>query len=189
VVRLATPEDVPALAHALARSFDDDPVAVFSQPRASSRRRQLAFFYRGRLETVLREEMVFCDDERRGAAMWMPHDRFQPPLREQVRLIRIVSRNTPWALVGFARMEKHHPHEPHYYLGTLGVSPEAQGQGLGSALLTPMLERCDREGVSAYLESSKKSNIAFYGRHGFRVTGEIRFPRGPKLWLMWRDPR
>ena len=52
-----------------------------------------------------------------------------------------------------------------------------------------MLERCDREGVGAYLESSKERNVAFYGRHGFRVTGETRFPRGPRLWLMWRDPR
>jgi hypothetical protein len=52
-----------------------------------------------------------------------------------------------------------------------------------------MLDRCDSEGVGAFLESSKERNIAFYARHGFRVTSEVRFPGGPPLWLMWRDPR
>jgi GNAT superfamily N-acetyltransferase len=71
----------------------------------------------------------------------------------------------------------------------LGTDPSAQGQGLGSAVLHPVLEQCDADGVGAYLESSKERNIGFYARHGFRVTAELRMPRGPKLWAMWREPR
>ncbi|HEV2061722.1 MAG TPA: GNAT family N-acetyltransferase [Solirubrobacteraceae bacterium] len=189
MVRLATAEDVPALADALARAFDDDPLAQFASPRASSRPRRQRFFFAGRLRTLIGEEMTYCDPQRRGAALWAPPDRWHAPPREQVRLLRMLNHRSPWVAAGFARMERLHPREPHYYLSTLGVAPEAQGRGLGSALLEPMLERCDREGVPAYLESSKERNIAFYGRHGFRVTREMRFPRGPKLWLMWRDPR
>ena len=71
----------------------------------------------------------------------------------------------------------------------LGTDPAAQGRGLGSAVLRPVLEQCDRDGVGAFLESSKERNIDFYARHGFRVTSEIRLPRGPLMWQMWRDPR
>jgi ribosomal protein S18 acetylase RimI-like enzyme len=189
VVRLATHDDVPALARSLAAAFDDDPVAVFSNPRARSRPRRLAYFFSLRLRTLLPEELCFCDDDRLGAALWAPHDRWQPPPREQLALVRLVNLRLPLVAAGFGRLERLHPHEPHYYLSTLGVAPAAQGRGLGSTLLAPMLERCDREGVGAYLESSKERNVAFYGRHGFRVTREMRFPRGPKLWLMWREPR
>jgi hypothetical protein len=54
-------------------------------------------------------------------------------------------------------------------------------------VLRPVFERCDADGVGIYLESSKERNISFYARHGFRVTGEVRLPRGPRMWLMWRE--
>ena len=57
------------------------------------------------------------------------------------------------------------------------------------ALLAPVLGRCDREGLPAYLESSKESNIAYYERFGFAVIGELQAaPGGPTLWPMWREP-
>jgi hypothetical protein len=55
-------------------------------------------------------------------------------------------------------------------------------------MLEPVLKQCDADGIAAYLESSKERNIDFYARHGFRVTGELRLPRGPTVWPMWRDP-
>ena len=189
MVRVATEVDVPALADTLARAFHDDPVSVFSSPRESSRPRRLRFFFTGRLRTLVGEELCFCTEDRAGAAVWAPPDRWQVPPREAIRLVRVTNHRAPWFLAGVARVDKAHPHVPHYYLAHLGVTPEAQGRGLGSALLAPMLERCDREGVGAYLESSKERNVAFYARHGFRVTDEVDFPRGPRLWLMWRDPR
>ena len=75
-------------------------------------------------------------------------------------------------------VESRHPSLPHYYLGGLGTDPQWQGRGLGSAVLGPVLEICDRDGVPAYLESSKETNIGFYGRHGFEVTDEVSVPDG-----------
>jgi hypothetical protein len=51
------------------------------------------------------------------------------------------------------------------------------------------LERCDDEGIPAYLEATSAGNRDLYLRHGFEVIEEARWPGGgPPLWLMWREP-
>ena len=56
--------------------------------------------------------------------------------------------------------------------------------------MRPILERCDRERLPAYLEATTPRNRACYERQGFRVTEEFHFPKdGPPSWRMWREPR
>ncbi len=59
----------------------------------------------------------------------------------------------------------------HCYLLFLGVEPGQQQQGIGSLLIKPVLKRADEEGLPCYLETMKEVNLAFYGKHGFRVGG------------------
>ena len=86
-------------------------------------------------------------------------------------------------------VERRHPADRHLYLAVLGVEPVRQGGGLGSTLIQPGLGLCDGEGLAAYLETGNERNLAFYGRHGFDVTGELTLPKGPPVWLMRRPPR
>lgn len=194
-VRQAAPEELPALARVLTRAFADDPVTAWLWPDESNRVERLARFFADVFMERLapgRDE-IFTDDCLRGVASWTPPGQGDIAPLEMLRLLPILASvcrsRLPRALRTLAYMEAQFPEAPHWHLPFLGVSPEHQGHGLGAALMHPMLARCDREGVGAYLESSKERNVAFYGRHGFRVTQEMRFPRGPKLWLMWRDPR
>jgi GNAT superfamily N-acetyltransferase len=188
VIRTATDADAPGLAGMLGRAFDDDPVARWALPNDRRRPGRLRRFYTERLRTLVGEELVFCDADHRGAALWAPPDRWHTPASELLRT-RIVTLRSPLVLAGGLRVESRHPAVPHYYLAVLGVDPAAQGTGLGTRLMRPMLDRCDTEGVPAYLESSKERNLRFYARHGFRVTEEVKVPLGPPLWLMWREPR
>jgi GNAT superfamily N-acetyltransferase len=125
-------------------------------------------------------------------ALWLPPGGHPFGLADQLRVLpaqlRVFGRHLRRAIGAQRAVERHHPREPHWYLDYIAVAPGGQGRGAGSALLAPMLERCDREGVPAYLESSKERNLAFYARHGFRVAREIELPDGPPIWLMWRDP-
>jgi hypothetical protein len=50
----------------------------------------------------------------------------------------------------------------------------------------PIVARCDEEGLPAYLESSKESNVAFYARHKFAVSMPFELKGGPTLYFMWR---
>jgi ribosomal protein S18 acetylase RimI-like enzyme len=86
-------------------------------------------------------------------------------------------------------MKRHHPSDDHWYLAMLGTEPAQQGRGVGSAVLEPVLERADLDGVGAYLESSNPVNLAFYERHSFRPTGTLDPGGCPPLTTMWRDPQ
>ena len=83
-----------------------------------------------------------------------------------------------------------HPDEPHWYLLALGTRAATQGHGLGARIVRPVLERCDREGIGAYLESSNPRNIPFYHRLGFEIVNENWTPDNVAVMTgMWRAPR
>ncbi len=89
-----------------------------------------------------------------------------------------------------AAMSRKHPAEPHFYLFAIAARPEAQGKGLGGALMREALARIDREGMPAYLENSKERNLGFYRHFGFEVREQIKAADdAPPLWAMWREPR
>jgi GNAT superfamily N-acetyltransferase len=194
-VRRATPGELSALAHVLTHAFEDDPVAAWFFPDAARRTEQLARFY-GDLflaRMALGRDEIYTDDGLRGVASWTPpglgHTSTIDNLRLLPRMAALWGRRLPRALRGLSYMESRFPAEPHWHLPFLGVLPEAQGQGIGTSLMLPILERCDRDGTPVYLEASTLRNRALYMRHGFVVLDEMRMPGdGPPLWRMWREP-
>jgi ribosomal protein S18 acetylase RimI-like enzyme len=193
-VRAATTADVAGIATTLARAFVDDPVKLFLSGGEEVPQAKRESFFRvfGRMQ--LRHGHFYTTSGREGAAMWAPPGRWKAPLVQIVKttpaFIRLYGLRYFPNLSVLSTLEAAHPREPHYYLELIGTDPTYQGRGIGSALMRPVLDRCDDEGVGAYLESSKEVNVPFYSRHGFEVIGEIRHRRnGPRQWLMWRDPR
>jgi ribosomal protein S18 acetylase RimI-like enzyme len=89
----------------------------------------------------------------------------------------------------FGEMAAYHPRDPHCYLPMIGVEPHLHRQGLGSALLTKALSRCDQEHMPAYLESSNSANTALYQRLGFETLGGIRAGHSPPMIPMLRGAR
>lgn len=193
-VRKATAADIPALAQALTRSFHDDPVMTYLVPEHNQLTRLRRFFEIDLKHLALpHEESYTTVGHVMGAALWAPPDKWKPPLVAQLRsapgFLRAMGSRMRAALNLMTLVEKKHPRSPHYYLSTLGTDPDYQRKGVGSAVMQPVLDRCDEQGVPAYLESSKEVNVPFYRRHGFEVTEELRVPDGPTLWLMWREPQ
>jgi GNAT superfamily N-acetyltransferase len=132
---------------------------------------------------------------RRGVAGWLPPGAFPRPLlresRHVARSLAVVARGRHRlrALRLAREVDRHHPHEPHWYLALLATDPTVQGRGIGSAMLAPVLDRCDRDATFAYTETQKEANVSWYARAGFAVTREIRLPDTPTVWCLRRPPR
>ena len=187
------PEEIPSVYGALARAFEDDPVTAFLFPDFASRISRLRAFYRVTMPMLYAHGRFYADEGLRAGAVWQrPLPPRVGPLQTFFTLARtgLVLRGRARAGLALARaIEAMRVRRPHWYLGILGTQPADQERGLGSALITPVLQECDRTGELAYLESSKAANIPFYERHGFEVMSEVRVPGGPALWPMLRKPR
>ena len=191
-VRKATANDVPSIAQALARSFHDDPVFRWIYPDEARRREALPAFFSLFAEMLLGHDETYTVGQCIGAALWARPGRPVIPEGDAEEFGRRVAQlSRPDAERAFAvskLIDEHHPPGSYYYLQFMGVEPERQGQGIGSALMAPVLERCDREGVRAYLDATSPRNKPLYERHGFRSVDEFAPEGGPPLWPMWREP-
>jgi ribosomal protein S18 acetylase RimI-like enzyme len=190
-VRKATADELPQLAKVLTAAFADDPAAryVFGEDLGVFERAFLLFLRRIWFE----QDECYTTANVAGTCIWERPGEWKLGVGTQVRLlpamIRAFGRRLPKATQAITKMESNHPKAEHYYLAFVGVMPDWQGRGLGAALMRPVLERCDRDRLPAYLEASTPRNRALYERHGFAVTEEFRLGKGsPPLWRMWREP-
>jgi ribosomal protein S18 acetylase RimI-like enzyme len=188
-LRPAIADDVHRLKATLAEAFHEDPIFNWLMPDDASRlARSRRFFAIGLRHMALARGRVWTSNDLLGAALSMPPGAWRVPPRTTLLQGTCFGRRLGKAGRLLATMEYRHPREPHYYFLDIGVAPYAQGKGLGSALMRPTLDRCDREGLPAYLEASSERNAALYERLGFRITRELRVAGSPPLRLMLRPP-
>lgn len=171
----------------LALAFDADPIVRHWLPdplRFLTYFPQIARCFGGR---GLEHRWAHVADGSSGAALWLPPG--VEPDQEGMNAIFVhaVPEEKQAALAAFGdEMAALHPREPHYYLPLMGVDPRHQREGIGSALLRYALERCDREGVPAYLEATSPENFRLYARHGFEHCGTVQVGDSPPLFAMRR---
>ena len=192
-VRTATHADAAALSSTLARAFATNPFVRWLLPKDAHYAHVGDDFFRLGLDQDLAHGEVFTNEALSGAALWLPPGSPSPGPWQQLSIgIQL------WRAIGTSRLlvtasaltefENARPKRPHWYLTILGTDPSVQGQGVGGALIDPILRRCDRDGAAAYLESSNPDNVSWYQRFGFKVTGEIDYRGGPTVPLMLREP-
>lgn len=189
VVR-AERDDRAAIAAILAAAFADDPVWSWMIPE-SRRGRRLAALFGVLAEHALIAGHAYLTADRRAVALWSPPNAWKLPTSAIVRAAPTVARSAgfrlPRLLHRLNDIEEHHARQPpqHWYLEFIATHPQAQGRGLGAALLADAIARLE---LPIYLESSNPRNLAFYRRAGFEGAEELTFKHGPPQWTLWRHP-
>ena len=194
ICRKAIASDLEMAISCLTVAFDGDPVLNWMLRADSSREGAFQVFFRTLFELALPHGEILVANEGAGFALWYPPGKSRISLLKQIILLpRMVQagglRRLGRILKVLAAFEREHPKEENFYLSAIGTHPEQQRKGIGSRLLRPVLEHCDREGLGAYLENTSEENLVFYRRHGFTVREKIEVGKGaPVIYGMWRSP-
>jgi GNAT superfamily N-acetyltransferase len=198
-VRLASTDEIPELAAVLSRAFAHDPFYAWMAGDAPERGQRMQDGWRGILRYGSAHlAHTYTTDDLAGVAIWLPPGLRGPSLLDSLRQMPALARLSGWGRLrkigdAMAELEEHrrrHVPSPHFYLSALGVEPGRQGEGIGTALVRPVLDQCDHSGTPAYLETAVARNVLLYERLGFDVVEEIDLP-GTDIhgWLMLRRPR
>src|SRR3989442_12490922 len=79
---------------------------------------------------------------------------------------------------------------PHWHLLEVGEEITKQKRQIRGTLLEPLLLRADCDALPCYVEVFNEKYLPFFKRHGFRIMGCGKIPRGgPDFWAMERTPQ
>jgi GNAT superfamily N-acetyltransferase len=193
--RRAEPSDAALVTRIMTAAFFHDPVwGPWAFPDVERRSVQLSTLWRFMIDAAIPNRWVWVTPGGEAASLWVPPGCSELPPEDEERLhpllTGLLGPHGDTVAEGFERFDAAHPHgEPHYYLSLLATDPAHRGHGHGMALLAENLAEVDREGMSAYLESTNPNNDRRYERRGFGRHGSFTLPGGPSVNTMWRQAR
>jgi len=194
---METPSDRALAAGILARAFFTDPGFVWIFPDPNARRSALDTLESAFVRMYVPHGACYVvGDPVTAACLWRPPG-VQLGTWSQVRagLLTLplhIGLSATQRLMCTDRevhaiQAAHAPSGPFWYLDTLGVQPDHQGQGLGGRLLAQVLaERVDPSGLPTTLFTNEPRNLPFYQRHDFRLVHQTRICDGFDAWFMQR---
>ena len=151
------------------------------------------------LKTMTQDAVIYADSEEiNGFAAWLPFgftgNKTIPFLMNGgMRLFLHAGFDMIGRLQTYENyaMNLKRQYTDHYdwYLFNLSVKKDAQGKGIASKLMRPMLQFCDDERMIAYLETNKDTNVGLYRHYGFDLMKEEVIPGTPVThYAMVRQP-
>lgn len=191
MVRRAAPDEREGVAAMVAAAFAQDPAWSFIF--GEEYERLASHFAAALFDVRVASRTVWVSDDLAAVAMWDSPDRSDvvPGYAESVwaRYRALAGEDALGRLAIYNRaVATAAPAEPHWYLGVLATDPQRRREGLASAVLAPVLEKADREGLACCLETSTAENRRFYERRGFTQATDVQLPGGPATWWLRRDP-
>ena len=139
------------------------------------------------LKTMTEDAVIYADsEEMNGFAVWLPFgfsgSKTVPFLvNGGLKLIfhsgfGIIGRLLKYENYAM-NLKKEFTDNYDWYLYNLSIKKDAQGKGIASKLMRPMLEFCDDERMVVYLETNKESNVGLYKHYGFELMKEEFIPK------------
>ena len=191
-------KDIDRLAEVAADAYRDYPLHNWLTKGKYDAKASLLIM-RISLKTMVKDAVIYADSEEiNGFAAWLPFgftgNKALPFLvNGGLNLILHSGLGIIGRLLTYENyamnLKKKFTDNYDWYLYNLSIKKEAQGKGIASKLMRPMLKFCDDERMVAYLETNKDSNVSLYRHYGFELMKEELIPKTPVMhYAMVRKP-
>ena len=196
---LVTEKDLDRLAEVAADAYQDYPLHNwFTKDKYDAKASKLIMQIS--LKAMTKDAVIYADSEEiNGFAVWLPFgftgSKTLPFLFSGgLKLILhsglgIIGRLLTYETYAM-NLKKGFTDNYDWYLYNLSIKKDAQGKGVASKLMRPMLQFCDDEMMVSYLETNKESNVSLYRHYGFDLMKEEKIPKTPVThYAMVRRPK
>jgi ribosomal protein S18 acetylase RimI-like enzyme len=186
---IAARHDKAVVVDILTQAFDDNKsfnTIIKQDHKRKFRFRKIFEYY---FDICSKYGRVYLSDDKKACAVILFPDIRKNTLSEillDIKLLFVLGIQS--VIKGFgreAKIKKAHPSANIYYLLFIGVYPDDQDKGLGSALLKSIIEDSKRMYRPMCLETYLDKNIALYGKFGFSIYDELDF--GFPVFCMKRE--
>lgn len=174
----------------LSNAFDENKSVNDVAKRGKGRKKRIKrlFGYSFRM-SLLFGEVLLSDDKRGCALIIYPHKK-----RATIYTL-LLDIKLAFSVVGISRakyvleremkIHKFHPKTPYCHIWFLGVDYRFRNKGIGSSLLTEIIQDNYQKETPVYLETSVSGNLSFYQKSGFEIYDQIDL--GYNLYFLKRE--
>jgi GNAT superfamily N-acetyltransferase len=173
-LRLANRKDKPTIKRVLIESFKNDPCIKWLIEQ-SRHKHKLDVIMDYTIDETLENGCIYVTNDNLAVAMWKNEakERFTWNFIKR-NLLFLFKMGVPCVIRNLkskADSSRQFPkRQKYWYLYTIGVLPEAQGKGLASKLMNPVIEVCKSLKTPLFLETANTQNVEIYRKKGFVVT-------------------
>ena len=160
LLRIAADADAERCLAVLTLAFGSDPPCRWAWPEPQQYLESFPRYARALVDSALKHGTVHYAEGFSGVALSRPPGVEPDEAALMGVLQETVAEERQGALFALAeQFRAFRPPEVHCYLQLIGVDPAHQGKGIGSALLGQILNDCDAQRLSAYLEATSPRNL------------------------------
>ena len=191
-------KDLDRLAEVAADAYRDYPLHNwFTKGKYDAKASELLM--KVTLKSMIKDSIIYADsEEMNGFAAWVPFGfkgtEALPFLRcGGLKLFLYTGLGFVGRLLSYEsyamNLKKQFTDHYDWYLFNLSIKKDAQGKGIASKLMRPMLQFCDDEQMVAFLETNKEVNVGLYKHYGFNLMSSELIPTSNVMhYAMVRKP-
>lgn len=173
----------------LYNSFEDNQSVNYIVKQDSKRKERIRALMDYSFEICYMFGAVYLSDDKKGCALVLYPDQKKFSIKSTLLDVQLLLNAIGLTRAGKAMsresaIKSNYPKQPIYYLWFLGVLNSDQNKGIGSQLLSEIIQDSEKQQMPIYLETSTLKNLPWYKKFGFTIYKELDF--GYKLFMLRR---